>query len=159
MAVTTTKSTQVTAHDAGTMVPSYSGVGELVLIHFDVDSTTAGDANSLISLAYLPAGTFRFNQFLSKLYFSAFGTARTMDIGWTAYTEEDGTAAVADEDGLTAAADVSSAGSLSPGAALTSHPVGEKVFSSQSGILFQAKIEAAALGAGETVSGWLAFTK
>lgn len=156
MAVTESKSIQATRHDLGQMSPAHSGVGELKLIFFDV-TTIAGDANSTIALCNLPAGTFRYLGFLSKVYHGAFGTARTMDIGWDAYTTEAGVDVAADEDGLSSAADVAAAGSFSPIDEVATHPVNQKIFSSREGIRFRAKVEAAAVGAGEEISGWLAF--
>ena len=158
MAATESKSVQCTAHDLGEMVPAHSGKGELVAIFFDV-TTVVGDANSTIAICDLPAGTFRYMAFLSKVYHSAFGTARTMDIGWDAYVEEDGTVVAADEDGIASAQDVAAASSFSPLDELTAEPVAQKIFSSRDGIRFRAKVEAAAVGAGETMSGWLMFAK
>lgn len=158
MAVTESKSVQCTAHDLGEMVPSHSGKGELVAIFFDV-VTIAGDANSTVALCDLPAGTFRYMGFLSRVYHSAFGSGRTMDIGWDAYVQEDGTVVGADEDGISSAADVAAAGNFSPTDELTAVPVSQKVFSSREGIRFRAKVEAAAVGAAEDISGWLMFAK
>lgn len=158
MAVTESKSVQCTAHDLGENVPAHSGKGEVMLLFFD-GVTIAGDANSTIALCDLPAGTFRYLGFLSKFYHSAFGTARTMDIGWDAYTTEAGVEVAADEDGISSAQDSAALGSFSPLDELSTTPIAQKIFSSRNGVRFRAKTEAAAVGAGEEFSGWLAFSK
>ncbi len=156
MAVVNSKSTQVTNQDAGLMSPAYSGKGQTFSLFFDA-LPTAGDANSTVAIAYLPPGKYRYLGHESRIYHSAFGTARTLDVGWDAYTNEDGTAVVADEDGIHSAADVSVAGSFQPQDELLTHPVGTKVFDSRDGILFRIKVEGGALSAGEEVSGYMTF--
>lgn len=153
MAVENEKSAQVINNDAGIVNDSHSGKGQLFALFFDADPG-AGDANSTIALVDVPAGIYRYLVFLSRIYYSAFGTARTMDVGWDAYTNVDGTAVLADEDGIHSAQDVAAAGSFSPGDELTT---GSKLFDSQSGVRIRAKVEAAALGAGETLDGYLVF--
>lgn len=72
----------------------------------------AGDAGSTAELVHLPAGNVRLLPHLSKVFHSALGTSRTLDIGHKAYTGADGAAEAADDDAFTAAGalDVSAAG-------------------------------------------------
>lgn len=156
MAVVNSFSTALTNKNNGLTTPAHSSIGKVKRIHFDA-LPTAGDVNSTVAILDIPPGKYRFDRFTSRLYHSAFGTGRTLDVGWDAYTNEDGTPVAASEAGLTAAADVSSAGEFSPGAALTTHPVGQKVFDSRDGVRIRCKVEGAALSAGEEVSGFMDF--
>ena len=160
MAVENLKSKQIINKDATPKVlnPAHSGKGQLFALFFEpptAGSFASGDANSTIALCDLPPGKSRYLVFPSRIYHSAFGTGRTMDIGWDAYTEEDGDAVVADEDGLHSAADVSAAGSFTPGDEIA--VLGSLLFNNRTDVRFRAKVEAAALSAGETLSGYLIF--
>ena len=100
MAVTTEKSTQVTSEDAGTVTlePKDKG-GRVRHLSFDfTQGAAAGDATSTQDLFIVPANT-RLLGILSQLKFSAFGAARTLDVGDTA-----------DPNRFVSAADVSAAG-------------------------------------------------
>ena len=114
MAVTNEFSDQITDLDATPVVlqDTSSVHGRLRLFRFTfTQSAAAGDADSSVTFARLHAHS-RVIGHLSKMYFSAFGAARTLDVGYKAYTDIDGTAQVADADFFATAVDVSSAGSL-----------------------------------------------
>jgi len=158
MAVENYLSAQLTNKAAGVTNAAPSGKAELFSLYFQA-TPGAGDTNSTIAIVDLPPGTYRYVGDLSRIYHSAFGTGRTMDVGFDAYVTEAGATVSADEDGLHSAADVASAGSFQPLDELTTHPVGSKLFSSVGGIRFRCKVEGAGLSAGEEMSGWLTFMK
>jgi hypothetical protein len=158
MAVENLKSRQIIASELGATVPSYIGNGRLRAIRSSapvVGSYGAGDANSTIALLKIPGGKLTLLGHLSIVRHSAFGTARTMDIGWDAYTNMDGTAVAADEDGIHSAADVAAAGSFVPLDELGVSAM--KVFDSLEGVTIRAKVEADALLTGETLDVVLVF--
>jgi hypothetical protein len=68
---------------------------------------TAGDATSTQGLIKLGPGRIRF--ICAFIDNSAWGSSRTLDIGWLANVEPDGTVITADPNGLVAAKDVSAA--------------------------------------------------
>lgn len=75
----------------------------------------AGDANSTIDLCELPPGAVRILPSLSRLYTTAFGAGRTLDVGFRAYTKkDDGTQEVEDLDALIDGLDVSGAVNAAP---------------------------------------------
>jgi len=157
MAVTAQKSLQVGNADLGIKTPAYIAKGQMFCLRSSppVGDYGIGDANSTIALVKVPAGRYTLIGFLSKVCHSAFGTARTMDIGWDAYTKEDGTPVAADEDGIHSAADVSAAGSFVP---LDELGVSQsKVFDSREGVTIRAKVEAGAILTGETVDAFFVF--
>jgi hypothetical protein len=158
MAVEALKSRQIIARDAGVLVPSYLGKGQCFFLRSSppvAGSYGSGDANSTIHLVTVPPGKFMLIGPLSFVAHSAFGTARTMDIGWAAYTNEDGTAVGADEDGIHSAADVAAAGAFVPLDELGVSRM--KLFDSRNGVDILAKIEAAALSTGETIDAIFCF--
>ena len=95
----------------------------------------AGDATSTSTLAKLPARA-RVLGHLSKIYFSSFGAARTLDVGYAAGTSIlDGSAITADPDLFATAVDVSSAGSMVLDEAGTSGALHGKRFDGEVDIL------------------------
>jgi hypothetical protein len=136
-----------------TMVPVYNWHGRLRLYWF-THETSAGADGDTIALIQLPAGSVRMILPLSRLFFDAFGAARTLDLGWEAYTDLDGAAVAADPNGLDDGIDVSSSGSVVPGGT-----VGEdetKLFQSQGGVVITGQINDAAITASLTLSGYFA---
>jgi len=113
MAVTNQFGTEVTNLDATPVVlnETHKSHGNQRIFRFTFTQSGAGDATSDVVFARIPAHS-RVVGHLSKMYFSAFGAARTLDVGYQAYTDTDGTAVVADPNLLATAVDVSSAGSL-----------------------------------------------
>jgi len=158
MAVEALKSRQIIARDAGLLVPSYLGKGQMFALRSSppvAGSYASGDANSTIDLVVVPPGKFVMLGDLCRIRHSAFGTGRTMDVGWAAYTNEDGTAVTADEDGIHSAADVAAAGSFVPLDELGVSAM--KLFDSREGVTIKVKIEAAALSSGETIDAYFVF--
>jgi len=158
MAVEALKSKQIINRDAGVLTDSYEGKGRLFVLRSSppvAGSYAAGDANSTIHLVHLPAGKYTLLGDLSRVRHSAFATARTLDIGWAAYTTQAGVAVAADEDGIHSAADVAAAGVFTPLDELGVS--GMKLFDSRDGVDIVAKVEAAGLGAGETLDAFFVF--
>jgi len=99
----------------GQLVDPVDYVGKLEFLWFDfVNGAVAGDANSTVTLCYLPAGKIRVFGGLSIVQHSAFGASRVADVGLPAYTERDGTAVTANEDAFHSAADIATAGAFAP---------------------------------------------
>ena len=116
MTVTDQKSVQVTNRDAGVANESVSGFGgRIYCMVVNTVQAALGCANSTFQLGVLPPGKWRYLSMLSRVRTTAFGTARTLDIGTGAYTNPDGTAVAADEDAIHSAKDVSSATNWNPG--------------------------------------------
>jgi hypothetical protein len=115
MAVTTYAteySTQVAKHDLpNTYFPGNpprqpDDDGRLHYRWFEAtQGAAAGDATSTIGLCYIPAGRWR--ALGLALNCSAFGTGRTLDVGYATYTNRDGTIVAADPDAFVTAKDVS----------------------------------------------------
>lgn len=115
----------------------------------------AGDVNSLQYLTKLPAGKINVLTDLSKVFFSAFGAARTLDIGWDAYNDVDGDEVAADVDGVLDGEDVSAAGNA---ALLGASSGGVLPFHSQQGVDIVAKVLGDTIPAAATLKGWIAYT-
>jgi len=111
MAVTTQKSAEVTNITASppTMLDTTSLHGRLRVAYFKHTQDGAGDANSTADLVKLPAGKGRILIRSSWLAGSAFGSSRTLDIGYVAHTDNSGDAVAVDIDALLDNLDISSA--------------------------------------------------
>jgi hypothetical protein len=162
MAVTTEYSTEVAAYDADTMATGLAG-GREKLRWMPVTFTqggSAGDANSLVDLALLPAGKVVLLGDLCSLDISAFGTGRTLDIGWTAYTNSSGTAVDADIDGLDDGLDVAAASTVKLGTnTAVCGGAGRKEFDSRAGVRIQAKVLSAGIPAAATIQGFIVYAE
>ena len=89
--------------------------GKMRFFEFDYTQDGAGSAGDDVRLVKLPAGKVRVVLPLSRIAHSAYGAARTADLGWEAYTDSDGvTAVAADPNGLDDGVDISGAGSYNP---------------------------------------------
>lgn len=156
MAVTNQDSDQITRKEAGKLNPISDARMDL---RADTVSFTqadaAGDATSTVDLVDLPYGLIRLLGYLSLVAFSAFGAARTMDIGWRAYTDKNGDTVVADPNGLASAVDVSAAGTLLLSEALAGALTQE--FSSRSGVTIFATISGGTIDVGETIDGTIVY--
>lgn len=64
---------------------------DLEVFPFNFVQVGAGNAGSTATLVYLQRGRYRIFPHMSRLFHSAFGAARVLDIGLSAYTQEDGT--------------------------------------------------------------------
>lgn len=160
MAVTQEKSDQITNQEASP--PVMAGVdtlrGKLKILRFTyTQGAAAGDAGSLSELVKVPAGVVRVFLALSRITTSAFGAARTMDIGWLAYTDTDGAAVAADPNGLDDGVDVSSAVSFAP-----TGTVGEDetyLFESNGGVTLTAQTNDATIPAAATINGYFVYVQ
>lgn len=116
MATTAQVSTQATSQVAANahLEPNETS-GRLRIAYYDFTQSGAGDAGSTVDLHYLPAGRIRIMSKLSYITCSAFGAARTLDIGYTAYTDQAGASVAADADALADGLDVSAAADLQCG--------------------------------------------
>ncbi|MEQ8246086.1 MAG: hypothetical protein RID42_00245 [Alphaproteobacteria bacterium] len=154
MAVTTQKSAQVTAIDAGSGALDLNKYGaSLRKLEFDFAQSGAGDAGSLASLVALPAGKVTVVLPLSRIAFSALGAARTMDLGWLAYTAPDGTAVAADPNGLDDGVDVSAAGAVVPGGTVGGAET--YTFESQAGVTLTAQVNDGTIPDAATLDGYV----
>lgn len=128
--------------------------GKLRMYAFNfTQGAAAGDAGSTAKLIKLPAGRITLIGSLSKLYFSAFGTARVLDIGWTAYRDKSGTVVAADANDIDNDINVASAGSALLGTALTTN--GLKEFESSTGVDIVATVAGGTIPAAATLKGYL----
>ena len=84
-------------------------MGQLYWVRFSHTQAVVGDAGSDVILWKVESGC-RIVPHLSTIRYTAFGSARVMQIGHAAYTDPDGTAVVADLDAFLSALDVSAAG-------------------------------------------------
>lgn len=158
MALTAEKSTLAAAVGTGVTVESVSGKGEVIFFYVNFTQSAAiGDANSTIDLVVLPPGKWRYVADLSKLYYSAFGAARTLDVGFAVYTEPDGDIIAASQAAIDLTKDVAAAGSYAPGGALTAD--GTLLINSKTPVTIYATCKAATLQAGSTIKGLLAFMR
>lgn len=158
MAVTTEKSTQETARTASppTKMAGHEYNGAVRFFKFDfTQGAAAGDANSLANLVTIPPGKYRLVKNLSSLICSAFGSGRTLDIGYLAHTNQDGTAVNASIDAILDGADVATLAAKSCGVgtnALGTDPT--ILFDSKEGVTIQAKCLGDTIPAGATLKGY-----
>ena len=168
MAVTTQNSTEygnlVAEPPVG--IPTTSGKGVKRIMRFSFTQSGAGDANSLVNLARLPAGNIRVLLTECFMHSSDFGTGITLDIGWTAYTDAEGNAVAADADAFVDGLDVStqaatvlwSGEAQGTGSGVTI----DKTFllSSRAGILVQAIVlGAGGIPDGATLTGFMTYVQ
>lgn len=159
MAVTTENSDQIDRIVAvpPKVVPTHDWHGRLRAARFSfTQGAAAGDATSNQRLVQLPAGKVRVHLALSRVAHSAFGAARTLDLGWEAYTGDDGVAVAADPNGLDDGVDVSSAGSYAP----TGTVGGDEtyLFESQEGVVIAAQTNDATIPAAATLKGVIYYS-
>jgi len=64
---------------------------DLEVMPFNFVQVGAGNAGSTAMLVYLQRGRYRIFPHMSRLFHSAFGASRVLDVGLSAYTQEDGT--------------------------------------------------------------------
>lgn len=152
MAASTEHSQQITARNTGKMLPSYKDSSRLMVFPFNLVQVTAGDDGSSRSLCFIPPGMYRFYRHLSSIFFSAFGAARVLDLGWLAYTDKDGTAVSVSANGLNNDIDVSAAGTAYIGLAIA---VGFKDFESRDGVTITYTVAGGTIPAAATLHGCL----
>lgn len=148
MAVTTEKSTQVTNLDATPVVRldpiDLGGRVRVARVSF-TQGAAAGDAGSTAELARVPANATVLPH-LSKLYFSAFGAARTLNVGTSA-----------DEDLFATAVDVSAAGSLALDEADTTAVKDGVDNDGTSDLAIFAKVAGGTIPAAATIKGFIYY--
>lgn len=158
MAVVNENSAQAKAIlGTGPKLAAYRDMGEALHQNFNHAQVVAGDATSVQRLFKIPAGIYRFHRGgQSQVFFSAFGAARVLDIGWEAYLDKNGVAVAADPDGLNVDADVSAAGVVVLGLAIA---VGYKDFESRDGVWIISTVAGGTIPALATIDGVAVFTK
>lgn len=164
MAVTTQQSTQTANAAAGvygtTFLNPAENVAKVRIARIDFTQVVAGDIGSTVDLCKLPAGKLRLLGDMSLIAVSAFGSSRTLAIGWTAYTGADGTTSnSATPAGLNAATSVASATALQVGSAAVLGNDQTKLFDSASGVLIQAIVAGGTIPDGATITGYVAYAK
>ena len=164
MAVTTEKSDQVTNLEALPPVRLNTDelAGRLRIARFSfTQGAAAGDATSTIDLVKMPVGkTVTILKNLSRIVCSAFGAARTLDIGHQGFTNLDGTVVAAAVDVLLDAGDVSAIAELLLGVGTNALTV-NNVFTinSQTAALIQAVVAGGTIPAGATLAGYIVYVE
>ncbi|MCK4958881.1 MAG: hypothetical protein KAT00_05765 [Planctomycetes bacterium] len=156
MAITTQKSTEVTAIDAGTLLDTNTLKGRVRVAYFEHTQSGVGDATSSVEVVRLPSGKVRLLASQSKAFFNWVTATATADFGWDAYTDINGVAVVADPNGLDDGIDVELAGYQTFGAIVTATG-GTKVFESQDGVSLRITSEDEALADGDVVAGYVLY--
>lgn len=132
--------------------------GKLRIAHFTLTQVTAGDATSVAYLVKLPAGRVRILLDKSVIANSAFGTSRTLDIGYGDYTAKDGTTTSGDADAFKADLDVSAAAA----AASLAQAAGADptvLFETRDGLMIQAAVAGGTIPAAATLKGYIVYVK
>lgn len=157
MAVTTQKSAEVTNITASppTMLDTTSLHGRLRVAYFKHTQDGAGDANSTADLVQLPAGKGRILIRSSWLASSAFGSSRTLDIGYVAHTDNNGDAVSADVDALEDALDNSSATAAFLGAG--TNAVDTYLYDSNAPLTIQAVVAGGTIPDTATLEGYIVY--
>lgn len=162
MAVTTEDSTQVgqVETNGSDLVKNsdWNAKGQYFFFDF-TQGAAAGDAGSLARVVRIPPGRWRLILSACRIYHSAMGSDRTMDIGWQAHTDVDGTPVVADPNGLDDGIDVAVAGSVVPAGTIGTHET--KVFNARDkdGVTITLQINDGTIPVGATLSGHLVLAK
>lgn len=130
--------------------------GKLRLQYFELTATAeAGDAESEIDLCDLPNGRVRVIHLLSRINHSAFGAARTLNIGHREYQNRDNSQEpliAEDEDAFAAGVNVANAGN---GVALGTKT--KMDLYSKGGVKVYATVKGGTIPAGATISGYIAY--
>lgn len=125
--------------------------GRVKALTFELTQVAAGDAGSVQSLIKLPAGKIRVLSHLSSLRTSAFGSSRTLDVGYAAYRNLSGTPVNADPDAFATAVDVS-AGATAVFTESTTMDLSQ-YFESQDGILLTSTVAGGTIPVSATIKG------
>ena len=138
--------------------PTTDEMGRNRTMRFDfTQGADAGDAASTMELVKIPAGRTRVYLDKSLIAFSAFGAARTLDIGTSAYTDSAGVVVTADPDRFVDGLDVSSAGT----AKLTGVIGGEESFliDSREAVVIFATVLVDTVPAAATLNGYIEIVR
>lgn len=117
----------------------------------------AGDINSTAELVRLPAGKVRIIGHLSRIEFSAFGAARTLDVGNRAYTKQDGTTQAESAAFYASAVDVAAAGNLILNEAQAAGTHANLLVESKTGFDIFAKVAGGTWPAGAVTEGTIVY--
>jgi hypothetical protein len=157
MAVTTEFSTQFTAGHItqGGKNDNVNYGASLQTFRFTfTQGAAAGDATSVQKLIKVPPGKWTMYCPQSFAQWSAFGAARTLDIGWEAYVDKDGVAVSADADGIETVIDVSAAGQQAGLGDGVAAGVGRCIdFTSRDGVNIVASVLGGTIPAAAKISG------
>jgi hypothetical protein len=158
MAVVDVKSTQYKNREQNPPVandPQDIG-GKLRFYRFDFDQgSVAGDATSKQYLCRIPAGKGYIIPALSRLKRSAFGAARTLDMGHEGWTEPDGDAVAAAGDVLIDGLDVSAAGAAAMGTG-TNGETDAIAYNAVDEIVISSTVAGGTIPASATLKGFIA---
>lgn len=159
MAITNQNSTQLAAalaEPSEYMDPSEHS-GKKRASYFSFTQSGAGDADSTIVLAKLPAGRLRIVLDETRIANSALGSGRTLNIGLQAYTSKDGSAVAADDDALKAGVAAASAATAAISAAAGADPT---VFvNSRDGVTIEATVKGGTIPDAATLFGVITYIK
>ena len=157
MAVTTQKSTQVTNMDATppTIMDTTSLHGRMRVAYFLHTQDGAGDATSTVDLVKLPAGKGRILVRSSFLAASAFGSSRTLDIGYVAHTDTNGDAVAVDVDAVLDGLDVSGATNAMLGTGTAT--VDTYLYDSNAPLTIQAVVAGGTIPTAATLEGYIVY--
>lgn len=156
MAVTITKSTEVTNQEATPPVkaaPHSLGGKVRLFMGKVVQGAAAGDANSTLEMVKIPPGKWRLVLAQSRMKISALGAARVLSAGFRAYTDEAGTAVAENLSAFKTALDVSAAVAFD----LTGVTGADEtyVISSQSGVTLVFQVTGGTIPAAATCDGYV----
>lgn len=160
MAITFETSTEIANHLSQPRVanaPVFEH-GVLRYRNFTFTQVGAGDIGSTVDLMTIPNGDVRLVFPLSRIRWSAFGAARTLDIGYKAYTDlltnlPVVAAPAAFDDDI----DVSAAGNAALGSDATEPKTPR--FESKDGLTIYATVAGGTIPAGATLNGFLAYVQ
>lgn len=140
-------------------IPVNEWRGRKRILYFKHTQVVAGDATSIQSLANLPQGSVRVITAESNAYFSAFGAARTLDIGFATYKNLLGVAVTADPDFFATAVDVSAAGValLNEASAAGPSAVRFPLFESQNGVGIISTVAGGTIPVGAIIEGVITY--
>ena len=157
MAVTTQKSTQVTNMDATppTIMDTTSLHGRMRVAYFLHTQDGAGDATSTVDLVKLPAGKGRILVRSSFLAASAFGSSRTLDIGYVAHTDTNGDTVAVDVDAVLDGLDVSGATNAMLGTGTAT--VDTYLYDSNAPLTIQAVVAGGTIPTAATLEGYIVY--
>ena len=119
----------------------------------------AGDEGSSAGLMYFQPGRYVFFPKLSQVQWTAFGSSRVMDIGFSAYTGEDAVAVAAAPVAFDADIDVSSAGIAAMGSDVAANTGGCFTIKSSTGFSIMALVTGGTIPIAARLQGHIAFAK
>jgi hypothetical protein len=122
-------------------------------------SAAAGDANSTQNLAYFDPGRYVIFPKESLMQWSAFGAARVLDVGVSAYTAEDGTAVAVSAAQYDDNVDVSAAGVAALGSDIVAGTGGQFEIKAKTGFGIFSTVTGGTIPAAATIQGYIAYAE